>query len=136
MLAVAFVLVALGGCASERAAENPTAMTTVGPDQCEDGCPSVSLADPPTIIRKGAVATFRGRVEDSSANFLYRISVTRGDVANTEEIAGTFRSRKRVVYPTRRWRAARPGRYRVCLVGVRAAFPHGLNSECRTFSVG
>lgn len=101
-------------------------------------CPKVLLAKPPAVIDKGATVTFRGRVADRSKNFLYRISVSRGDIraGAGEAISGkTFRSRKAVVYPSRRWTADVKGVHTACVVGSHMGAPVTVAHDCRTFTV-
>lgn len=98
-------------------------------------CPAVTLAKPAALIGKGAALTFRGRVGDSSKDFFYRISVTRGSGSNSEEIATTHHAHKAVVYPSRQWSAQRAGLYTVCVVGTHGAPPHPVAHDCHTFTV-
>ena len=107
---------------------------------CEDKgapnlCPAVTLAKPAALIRKGTAVTFRGRVGDSSKDFLYRISATRGSATNSEEITTTHHAHKAVVYPSLQWSAERAGLYTVCVVGTHGAPPHPVAHDCHTFTV-
>jgi hypothetical protein len=96
-------------------------------------CPSVALAKPPSVLRRGASVTFHGRVTDPSARFRYRITVTRGLALHTEEITTTYHSHRAVAYPRRRWASQRAGTYTVCLVATHDAAPYPVAYDCRTF---
>lgn len=100
-------------------------------------CPTVLLAKPPAVIDKGTTVTFRGRVADPSKNFLYRISVSRGDIraGAGEEITKSYRSRKAVVYPSRRWTADVTGVHTACVVGSHMGAPITVAHDCHTFTV-
>jgi hypothetical protein len=100
-------------------------------------CPTVLLAKTRAVIDKGTTVTFRGRVADPSKNFLYRISVTRGDIRTGagEEITNTYRSHKAVVYPSRRWKADVTGVHTACVVGSHMGAPITVAHDCRTFTV-
>jgi hypothetical protein len=141
------VLLGLGGCASGTAStagtsttppvSTPVARPLHGCDAhgAPRLCPRVSLVKPPAVIKTGETFTFRGRVADPSKNFGYRISVTPGEISNSEEMTTTYHSHKGVVYPTRHWKAERSGANTVCVVGAHGASPHPVAHDCRTFAV-
>ena len=89
------------------------------------------------MIRKGTTFTFRARVADPAKNFLYRISVSRGDISAGagEEITPTHRSHKPVVYPSRRWTPDVTGVHTACVVGTHTAATVAVAHDCHTFTV-
>jgi hypothetical protein len=138
MVSVMFGVVGNAGAASMNSANGGSvAPTYFG---CDDKgapalCPKVALVSPPSVVKRGAIITFQGRVADPSKDFRYRISVTRGGIGQSEEITTTYHAHKAVVYPTRRWTADRQGRYTVCVVGTHTGPPHPVAHDCRTFVV-
>jgi hypothetical protein len=98
-------------------------------------CLKASLVKPPIVIQKGATVTFRGRVTDRLKDLSYRITVSRGVTNAPIEITAARRSRKAVIYPSRRWKAETTGAYIVCIWGSDGLLPHLGVVDCGNFSV-